>query len=76
MLVVDSVLGSLVLDAVSWVQSSSEENFPVEGIFPLELTQVLTPSTKTYSDESINRGLVCAHMHSMAQTQKILTFLS
>ena len=31
---------------------------------------------KTLSDESINRGLVCAHMHFMAQTQKILTFMS
>ena len=42
-------------------------NFPVEGIFPLELT---------LSDESINRGLVCAHMHFIARTQKILTFMS
>ena len=31
---------------------------------------------KTLSDESIKRGLVCAHMHSIAQTQKILTFMS
>ena len=28
----------------------------------------------TLSDESINRGLVWAHMHSIAQTQKILIF--
>ena len=28
---------------------------------------------KTLSDESINRGLVCAHI---ARTQKILTFMS
>ena len=28
---------------------------------------------KTLSDESINRGLVCAHMHFIARTQKILT---
>ena len=28
---------------------------------------------KTLSDESINRGLVCAHMHIIARTQKILT---
>ena len=28
------------------------------------------------SDESINRGLVCAHMHFIARTQKILTFMS
>ena len=31
---------------------------------------------KTPSDESINRGLVCAHMHFTARTQKILTFMS
>ena len=31
---------------------------------------------KTPSDESINRGLVCAHMLSIARTQKILTFMS
>ena len=30
----------------------------------------------TLSDESINRGLVCAHMHFIARTQKILTFMS
>ena len=30
---------------------------------------------KTLSDESINQGLVCAHMHSSTQTQKILTFI-
>ena len=27
-------------------------------------------------DESVNRGLVCAHMHSISRTQKILTFMS
>ena len=31
---------------------------------------------RTPSDESINRGLVCAHMHFIARTQKILTFMS
>ena len=31
---------------------------------------------KILSDESINRGLVCAHMHFIAWTQKILTFMS
>ena len=30
---------------------------------------------KTLSDESINRGLVCTHMHFIARTQKILTFM-
>ena len=33
-------------------------------------------SPKTPSNESINRGLVYAHMHFIAQTQKILTFMS
>ena len=46
---------------------------PVEGIFPLELTWVLTPFFKTLLDDSINRGLVCAQMHSMA---RILIFMS
>ena len=31
---------------------------------------------KTLSDESVNRGLICAHMHFIARTQKILTFMS
>ena len=31
---------------------------------------------KAPSDESINRGLVCAHIHFIARTQKILTFMS
>ena len=31
---------------------------------------------KTLSDESMNRGLVCAHMHFIARTQKILTIMS
>ena len=31
---------------------------------------------KTPSDESINRGLVCAHVHFIARTQKVLTFMS
>ena len=31
---------------------------------------------KTLLEESINQGLVCAHMHFIARTQKILTFMS
>ena len=31
---------------------------------------------ETLSDESVNRGLVCAHMHSIVRTEKILTFMS
>ena len=65
-LAVHGVAGSILL----W------GHFPVEGIFPLELTWVQTPfPQKTPSDESINRGLVCAHMHFIARTQKILTFM-
>ena len=33
---------AVLLAAASCVRSSSEENFPVEGIFPMELTWVLT----------------------------------
>ena len=32
--------------------------------------QVLTPFPKTLSNESINRSLVCAQMHSIAQIKK------
>ena len=31
---------------------------------------------KTLTDESINRGLIFAHMHFITRTQKILTFMS
>ena len=44
----------------------------IEGIFPLVLTLVLT----TLSDESINRGPVCAHTRSIVWIQKIVTFMS
>ena len=65
-LVVHSVAGSILL----W------GNFPEEGIFPLEHGFELHSRKKTLSDESINRGLVCAHMHFIARTEKILTFMS
>ena len=66
-LAVHSVAGSILL----W------GNFPVEGIFPLELTMGSNSiPPKTLSDESINRGLVCAHIHFIARIQKILTFMS
>ena len=51
--------------------------FSGRGDFSLEVnmgSNSIPP--KTLSDESINRGLVCAHMHSIAGTQKILTFMS
>ena len=56
---------AVLCDLASWVRSSPEPL--VEGIFPLEVTWVLL-------DESINRGLLCALMHSIVRTQKILTF--
>ena len=66
-LAVHGVAGSILL----W------GNFPVEGIFPLGVnmgSNSIPP--KTPSDKSINRGLVCAYMHFIARTQKILTFMS
>ena len=51
--------------------------FSGRGDFPLGVnmgSNSIPP--KTPSDESINRGLVCAHMHFIARTQKILTFMS
>ena len=51
-------------------ESSSREDFS------LVLTWVLTPFPKNSLDERINRGLVCAHMHFIALTQQILTFMS
>ena len=53
---------------MSQVPPSSEP--PVEGIFPLELTWVLTPFPTTLSDKSLNQGLVYACMHSFVQTKK------
>ena len=58
----------------SELQALSSEPL-VKGIFPLELTRVQTPFPKTLSDENINRSLVCAHVHSITWTQKILTFI-
>ena len=65
---------TVLRDAVSQVCTSSEP--PVEGIFPSELSWVLTPFPKALLDESINWDQVCAHMHSIALTQEILTFMS
>ena len=51
--------------------------FSVEGIFPLGVNMASNSiPPKTPSDESINRVLVCAYMHFIARTQKILTFMS
>ena len=50
---------------------SSGENFSGRGDFPfgVNMGSDSIPS-KTLSDESTNRSLVCAHMHSVAQTKK------
>ena len=51
--------------------------FSGRGDFSLGVNMGSTSTPlKTPSDESINRGLVCAHMHFIARTQKILTFMS
>ena len=52
------------------------EKFPVDGIVPLELTWVLTLFPQNSKDETFNQGLVCVHMHSIIQTQKILAFMT
>ena len=66
-LVVHSITGSILL----W------GHFPVEGDFSLGVNMGSNSiPQKTLSDESINRGLVCAHMHFIARTQKILTFMA
>ena len=49
-------------------------SFQWSGFFPLELAWVLTLFPIRW--EYIHRGLVCAHMHSIAQTKRILTFMS
>ena len=66
-LAVHSVTGSILL----W------GHFPVQGIFPFGVNMGSNSiPQKTLSDESINRGLVCAHMDFIARTQKIPTFMS
>ena len=47
---------AVLLDATSWVWSSSGDNFsgPVEVILPMELTWVLTPFPQILWEESIN----------------------
>ena len=68
------MLGSLsCLMQLSWVWSSSEENFLVEVTFPGSQHAFWLQSLNTLLDGSINRGLVCAPMHSIPQTQTILT---
>ena len=70
---------------VCWVRCSARCSIAVSTLlwasgrgdfFPLELPWVLTPFPEIRFDESINQGIVCAHMYSVTQTQKILTFMS
>ena len=80
--VTDCTHYTTLLDTASWVRSSCEENFSGRGNFPLELTRILTPPfpLKALSDESISRGLACAHIHSIVRrrnvTTSIVVFLS
>ena len=67
---------AVLLDAVSWIRYSSEENFSGGGDF----TPVINIGSdsiplKPLSDESINRGLVCSHTHPIVRTQTIRTIM-
>ena len=67
---------AVLRDAVSGVQYS-EEKFSGRGNFSLGVYMGSDSiPQKGLLDESINRGLVCAHMQSFAWTPKILTFMS
>ena len=58
-------------------RSFSRENFSGRVDFSLWVNMGSDPiPPRTLSDESINWGLVCTHMHSIGWTQKILTFMS
>ena len=50
--------------------------FAGRGDFPLGVNVGSDSIPPKLWDESISLGLVCAHMHSITQTQKILTFMS
>ena len=72
--------GGSVLSSLSCVmqrrQVRSSSQLPVQAVFPAGVnmgSDSIHP--KTLSDESIKRGPVCEHMHSIARTQKILTFM-
>ena len=54
-----------------------EEFSMVERIFSLGVNMGSDSiPQKTLLDESVDRGLVCAHMHSITRIQKSLTFTS
>ena len=61
----------------AWARCPQRRGFdPPLGTFSGRGDGFKLHSPKTLSDESINRGVVCAHMHFIARTQKILTFMS
>ena len=67
------MLGSLscLMCTALWVQSSSGKNFSSRGDFSPGVSKGSDSiAPQTLLDESINRGLVCAHMHSITRTQK------
>ena len=75
--VVGSVLGLMFCFARGFDPPMGRIFFPGRADFSLGVNMgsgSIPP--KTLSDESINRGLICAHMHSIARTREILTFIS
>ena len=56
-----------------WCRASCQECY--DGGDDVSFDGFWLRSQKTLSHESINRGLVYAHLHSIARTQKILTFM-
>ena len=60
-----SITGSILLWAPGRGDFSLRVNMGSDSIPP-----------ELFSDESIRWGLVCAHMHSITQTQQILIFMS
>ena len=66
---IGSMLGSLsCLMQHHEIAPPLRKMFLVEGIFPLVNMGFNSIPQKPLSDESINQGLVCAHMHSIVQT--------
>ena len=68
-----------VLDSLPCVMQRHRLDLPLslqwKGFFP-EVNMGSDSIPRTLSAESIHQGLVCAHLHSIARTHKILTFMS
>ena len=72
---VSSVLGSLTC-VIQRRGFDPPLNLRQRGFFPWSSHGFWIRSLKNLLDEKTNLGLVCKHMHSIAWTQKILTFMS